>query len=392
MTPSGGRRFDVIVIGAGILGTTAGYMIARSGQRVAVLDAASAGSATADASGWSVIRQTKSDGDMLDLTERSMEHWRALAQETGAPYEERGSYLLHRAGTEEELVTERVAWLRDRGVTVDRLDVKELEARQPTIHPEVTGASYVDNDGEVDPVAACRRVVTAIREVGGEVMESCAVQRLIPGGSAGVEVRTRDERLTATNVVVAAGTGTPELLEQAGVRLPLRVQKGEQVVTEPTPLRVAGRIVSARYLMSKHGQQGGRPGMNAGLAVGQGPDGRVRIGSTRSLDDTDPSPTEAGRAALLDELRPYLPAVADVPLERQTVGFRMVSPTGRPLVGGVPGADGLLVATGHGGDGIALAALSAAVIRDHVCGEAPETTSFDIPADLVEATAGTASD
>ena len=148
-----------------------------------------------------------------------------------------------------------------------------------------------------------------------------------------------------------------------------------ELVTVPTRLAVPGRVVSVDYLISKSSAD--PRSTTVGLAAGQESDGGIRIGSTRAFDEAPVLPPDEVEALLRDAARPYLGGIADLPVARHTVGFRVVSETGRAQVGGVPGVAGLYVNTGHGGDGVALAPLAGVVVAQHVLGEEPETWAFE---------------
>ena len=376
------HSYDVVVVGGGIQGSSTAYYAARYGLRVLIVEQHSIGSGTAAASGWAVVRQTKSDPMILRLAARSAALWAELARDTSAPYRQNGSYLLFRGSAEEVTVAERAAWLKSHGVEVTMLGPAALHRSLPCVRRDVSGASYVDIDGEVDPVAACRSLVTAAESLGAVVAEDTTVEGLLIGDRGVTGVRLAGGGMTheirAPVVVLAGGPRTAPLLDDVGVQLPVRLQRGEQLVTEPTGRVMTGRIMSARYVQGKHSADRPAGEIGVGLAVGQGPDGRIRIGSTRD-SSAEATPTVRGRELLLAEAARYLRGVASLPVQRQTVGSRVASTSGRPIVGPVPGVGGLAVTTGHGGDGISLAPLSGAALAAWCAGTGYDADVLNVP-------------
>jgi glycine/D-amino acid oxidase-like deaminating enzyme len=105
--------------------------------------------------------------------------------------------------------------------------------------------------------------------------------------------------------------------------------------------------------------------------------GRTSLGSTFLTAEPDP-------AAYLEAIRRrgarYVPALADAPARRIRVCARPLALDGRPLLGAVPGLDGVFVATGHGPWGISTGPASARLIADLVLGRRPEIPAAFDPA------------
>ena len=348
----------VVVIGAGIIGSACAYYAARAGYRVTVFDSGEIGGATTAFSGSSVLEQTKSSPLLLDLTRRSKNLYKALKCDVGVPYQVAGSLILFRTPEEEAFLIERCSWLRTHGVQVDTLSASELRRRLPGVAETVRGATYAPRDAEVPPREACLAIAQGATRLGAVFQPGVAVTALDAAGDRIRGIVTQNGIVACDEVVLAAGPWTGRVAAWIGLAVPMRSQKGELLLTGPTDASLPGRILSAGYLMSKFGPKSAPDGFSVGLAVGREPDGSIKIGSTREWADLEATTTTRARQALLEELRQYLPDVAACSIRRQTAGFRPYSLLQRPIIGRPQGLDGLIVASGHGGDGIALAPIT----------------------------------
>ncbi|MGH7607285.1 MAG: NAD(P)/FAD-dependent oxidoreductase, partial [Gemmatimonadales bacterium] len=92
------------------------------------------------------------------------------------------------------------------------------------------------------------------------------------------------------------------------------------------------------------------------------------LGSTMEQTGFDAGVTVEGIAAVRSAAIRLLPALADLPVLRTWAGLRPVTPDGRPILGADPGLRGLWYATGHGRNGVLLAALTGEIIAGSIAG------------------------
>lgn len=388
MTGMATARPGVVVIGAGIIGAACAYYAARSGHRVTVFDAGEIGAATTAASGSSVLDQTKSSPLLLDLTRRSKAMYEALQRDLGVPYQVAGSLVLFGTAEEETFMIDRCSWLRSQGVRVEALSSAEVRTRLPGLAAGVRGATCAPQDAELLPREACVAIAQGAARLGAVLRPGVAVTQLdvVAGRVRGVV--TQAGSVACDEVVLAAGPWTGRLATSIGLTLPIRPQKGELLFTHPTEMRLPGRVLAASYLMSKFARKSAPDGFSAGMVVGREPDGSIKIGSTREWAEFDASPTARARQVLLEEVRLYLPGVAALPIRRQTAGLRPYSLLKRPIIGRAPGVEGLILACGHGGDGIALAPITGWLVAQLLAGVSTGLERELAPAAATEEAAG----
>lgn len=205
------------------------------------------------------------------------------------------------------------------------------------------------------PREACLAIARGASQMGAVFSTKVPVTPLDAVGGRVRGVVTPQGTVAADQLVLAAGPWTPRFATRVGLEVPIRPQKGEILFAGPTQMRLRGRVLAATYLMSKFGSKSSADEFSAGLVVGREPDGSIMIGSTREWAGFDTAPTAPARAALLREFSEYFPDAPALPIHRQTAGLRPSSLLRRPIIGRAPGVENLILACGHGGDGIALA-------------------------------------
>jgi len=354
----------IVIVGAGLTGICCSYELARAGHAVTVLDGGPIGGETTSNCGSAVLLQTKDNAFMLELTRASMVLWDVLARDCGAPFRRHGSHVVFAGTDEEAFAAERAALLQERGIAVERLDRSAVLASLPGLHPDIRGSFYCAEDGEANSFYSCMAIATAAVRAGARVYLGERCEEVMTQSGHAVAVRTANGTIPCDAVILAAGPWTAALAAKHGVTLPVYPERGQQLLTAPMPPTLRGRIVSARYLLGK------KYGAFASLVVGQEPDGRIKIGSTREPREADPVRSDAGRDALLSELALCIPELARLPIERHTVGVRSVSKTTRPIVAELPACAGVIAIDGLAGNGVAFAPLIAQVVADVAAGRA----------------------
>lgn len=365
-------RSRVAIVGSGLVGVCCAYYAASSGHEVQVFDRGEVGMGTTAASGSAVLRQTKQSSILLELTGESMHLYDALLADLGAPYRVHGSHVLFKTREEEDLVRRQADWLQKRGVRVNLLGQSELRRKIPDAAKSVVGSSFAPDDAEVSPYEACLTIARGAARLGAAFHLRTPVLGFDVAGDRIRGVVTPGATQPCDQVVVAAGTWTPMLLAPLGLSVPVEPQKGELLHTWPVTPRLQGRILGASYLLSKLGRSADI--FTVGMVVGQEPDGSIKMGSTRERAGFALGTTDRARQAVLDEVRQYLPALADLPIQRQTAGLRPYSALKRPIVGRIAWPQGLVLACGHGGDGVALAPITGWFVAQILSGSA---TGFD---------------
>jgi glycine oxidase len=368
---------DVIVVGAGAIGTSIAYQLAKAGVKVTVLDRGQVGGgATGASAGMIQINPDRTTPMALSTLElESARLFPALSAElrerTGMDIGYRPAPLLHLALHEEEESTLRAhrAWQADHGVAVAWLDRTAALDLEPSLNPDVRAALHYPNDHQVMPLAFARALARSAVDLGATVREGAAVDRLLTEGDRVIGVAIGGERVHAGEVVIANGAWSSSWSETLQTPIPVRPVRGQMVA-----LRTIGtaprNVVSSfeGYLLTKA-------------------DGSTYVGTTVEEAGYDARPTAAGIAGLLALAPRLVPRLADATVTAAWAGLRPGTADGRPLIGRLPGWQGLTLATGHFRDGILLAPITGELVIDLIAGRRPRlpVDAFDPGRFLVRA-------
>ena len=312
----------VLVVGAGIVGAAIAWNLARTGARVTVLDAGSAGGLATRASLAWINASYGNPEPYFHLRMRAMAEWRTLHEALPAvPLRWSGGLLWNRPRAAlEELAARHAGW----GYAVRAVEQAEIARMEPALAAPPAFALYAPEEGMVEPVETARILLDAARTLGAELIEGRRVLALETAGGKVTGLRTDAGSLAADEVVLAAGTGTGALAASAGVTLPMLHSPALQLTTKPLPPLLNGLILP--------------PDLELRQTAG---------GRLIAVADIEGSDAEAA-AATLDVVRRMLKPGIDIAPEGHRVGERPVPGDRFPALGRA-GIDGLYLAVTHSG-------------------------------------------
>jgi D-amino-acid dehydrogenase len=365
-----GAAARVVVVGAGIVGATAAWQLARRGVDVVLVEAGETGPATSAGAGivqpWRPAA-TGAWGAYSDLAGRS---WPQLAADLAADagqdpsYAPVGGLTVSRDRAALQAMAEDLESARGtRGWTglgdVELLEPGRARARFPVLHEELA-ALWAGGVGRVDGRLFRDAAVAATGHARGSLITGRAT--LVAAGDRVRGVRVDGEELTADVVVLAAGAWSAELLAPLGVTLAVEPMRGQIV-----HLHVPGPDTADWPTVMTLGEEHGHHYL---LAF---PGGRVVVGATREADaGFDHRVTAAGQLEVLEQALAVAPGLRDATLLETRVGFRPATPDGRPVLGALPGHPHVVLATGFGPGGLTLAPFAGSLVADVVLGGTPQ--------------------
>ena len=379
-----------IVVGAGIVGVSAAYYLAKRGHRVTVVEQGSIGSGASSGSAGiiaighpplprpglvkQVLKWMLDGSSPLYLPPRfdlAMLRWfwefrrscteahfrdcmavlSRLGRESKTCFDqimaqERLSCPYHRGGwlevfrTEEGLAQGRheADLLASHGFDVDILDGDELLRREPAFREGMVGAVHFADSAFTDPYRFLVELAGRAEAHGAVIRTNTqTIEMLVRDGRAvGVRLHT-DERLEADAVVLAAGIWTTGLARQVGVRVPMQAGKGyHRNITRPTPCPGIAIVLAERHVAVT-------PLENT-----------LRLSGTVEFSGINHKMVPKRLDMLTAAARSYLRGVEQTRTVSEWCGLRPCTADGLPVVGWAPRPAGVFVATGHARMGLTL--------------------------------------
>jgi glycine oxidase len=351
---------DVIVIGGGAIGAACARELGHAGRSVLVIErGGEAGEGWRAAAGMLAPQiEAHADDPLFELGLAGRERYAQLAgplrDATGIDigFWQEGIARVATAEPEVDELRARVAWQRQQGHTCDWLDADEVAARWPWLGPTL-GALWAPHEGALDPHRLVEALLTDARRRGARVVTDEAVALERSGAQVTAVVGRSGERYQAGQYVLAAGAWSGRV---GGLPRPLSVEpiRG-QMAALPWPADVPPAIVFHRlsYLVARGGE--------------------ALIGSTMEYAGFDVDVTPDGLSSVLANASVLFPNLQRGAVSRTWAGLRPGTPDGRPIIGRAPTTENLWYATGHGRNGILLAALTGDIVRSMLDGEPTET-------------------
>jgi D-hydroxyproline dehydrogenase subunit beta len=353
----GNSLYDVVIVGAGIVGAACADEFARRGMRVAVVDRDVIGSGATAAGMGHIVVMDDSEAQFA-LTRYSQQLWQELRAELpdDVEYEQCGTIWVAADEEEMEEVRRKHAFYGERGVLTEVLDSKALQLLEPNLRPGLAGGLLVPEDGVLYPPCAARFLMErALRH--GAVLR---LGTLVAGIGQG-RVRLDDgTELSGGMVVNAAGAWSAEFT--AGIEI--RKRKGHLVITDRYAGFLRHQLVELGYLKSAHSVTSDSVAFN----VQPRRTGQILIGSSRQYGAEHKHVDHALVARMLGRAREYMPGIGTMSAVRTWTGFRAATPDKLPLIGPWAGDRSVFLATGHEGLGITTSLATARILVDLVMG------------------------
>ncbi|MGE3150242.1 MAG: NAD(P)/FAD-dependent oxidoreductase [Pseudorhodoplanes sp.] len=397
-------RTDAIVLGAGIVGTSAALHLAKRGLSVALVDRGGPGEQTSYGNAgiiegntyfpypmpplrdllrialkrapeanyhfsflpklapwlWA-YRAASRPEKMLEFAQGMRplfaaalaEHESLMAESGALAHLARNGWLkLNRDARDLEAMRAGLDAVARAGISFQILDRDGALSLEPSLAPRFAGGVFWPAAASVDnPLAVTRAYAARFGALGGIVLEGDA--RSLHRAGRNWRVDTANGPVDSPNVVNALGPWGADLLAPLGIRLPFGVKRGYHLHFKPRNGATLSRPVEAGvgYVVAP---------MQQGL--------RLTTGAEFAARDAPPTPVQFDR--LLDDARALFPLGEQVEKE-PWLGRRPTFPDSKPVIGRVPGHDGLWVDFGHAHWGLTLGPVSGRLLAEMVTGQTP---------------------
>jgi glycine oxidase len=352
-------RADVVVVGAGVQGSSVALRLAQAGRKVIVLERAIPGAEASSAAAGILSPGVEAvePGPFYALCRASLDRYPSFVREvealSGMSVGLRGGGTLEVAldDAHARILAARAEKIARHGLPVEVLDEAALHRLEPAVSKEARGALHFPDEWSLDPRLLGRALYVAAARAGATFVTG-QVRRILAEDGRAVGVDHETGRIAADLVVLAAGSWS---MQVEGNGLPpgsVRPVRGQIAVLDTRP------PLLSRAVFSGHGYIVPRS------------DGHILCGSTMEEVGFEKAVTAGGLRHVLDVAMGIAPALERAPVVETWSNFRPASPDGEPILGAgvVPG---LLYATGHTRNGILLTPITADAIAAVALGRPP---------------------
>ena len=341
-------RDRIVVVGAGIVGASIAYHLAKRGADVTIIDKdGSAEHASGSSFAWINAIYHKQPFSYHLLSRLSVLTHRSLQAELNLPVRWGGSLVWYDSPQEQQRLAEAIARQQSYGAPVHMIeqgDAQDLESQVRFGAAE--RIAYAELDGAMHAAATTKLLIEGAQKMGAVARYPLAFQGVVSKRGTVRAVTTSAGELAADHVVIAAGIDAESIAKDLGVSLPQVPRPGIIATSKPMP-RLIHRVIVA-----------------PGIHIHQRDDGRVVMGEEAGAPDTVehrqrlqnrprtyPDPATANdhglRIRAIGER--IVPALANARLEKVTIGWRPIPLDGHPVIGAYTQLPNVYFAVMHSG-------------------------------------------
>jgi len=351
------KSADVIVIGAGIVGSSTAYYLAKAGMAVTLIDRrkpVAGGSATQACAGG--VRQQGRVPVEIPLALYSINLWTNLEAELDDDLEYRQDGMTVVTDNEKQipLLSDRVKREQAQGLDIRLVQNSDLQDLIPGLSPGMLAGSYCPTDGLANPMRTVNAFVVAAQRLGVRTKWDCAAEGFEVQNNRLMAVRTNRGDLTCRHAIIAAGYWSRAIAATVDINLPFQAHPLQMMVTARRPHKLdqvlgwMGNGISLKQMPS------------GGYVVGGGWPG---IGNPQTYH-TRLMPGSMAKSARTTV--GLFPSLAGIPVLRAWAGIEAFCEDEMQIIGPVPGVDGLILATGFSGHGFAIGPGVGSLLTDYL--------------------------
>ncbi len=340
------KTADIIIIGAGIVGNSAAYYLAKKGFSVIVLESSQNIGNGASSRNGGGVRQSGRDPRELPLMIWGVKNiWPTLSEEleTDCEYVQKGNLRLGKNEKHKQILQGLTDKAIKQGLDVRMIDGKEVQKINPFLSDEVTVASWCTSDGHANPLTTTLGFYKKAREFGVEFITDASVLSLQTVKGKIKRVITEETVFEADKILVAAGAGSRAILNTVDIDVPVIKVKIECLVTEGEPKMFKQMLGTAEADFYGH----------------QTKHGSFVFGGSTGLEhynENNGTPISSSLLApcICRGIMKYFPALQDAKIVRSWAGWKDECADGVAIIDKVEEIPGLYTACGFTGHGFGL--------------------------------------
>ncbi len=335
---------DVIVIGGGIAGCSVAYYLAADGVPVTLLEQFQPGAMASGFNAGSLHAQIPPEpvltlgeswargfAPALPLFIESIALWREAGVSVSRDLEvaQDGGLVVAANSAEMRMLEAKIRLDRKAGLEMELLDATDLRKRAPYVSAGMIGGAYCPIEGKANPLVAAPAFAAAAQSLGARVKAGRQVTGIRRSGTA-FEVETAQGVYRARRVINAAGSEAGAVARLTGSTLEHQPFFQQLIVTEPAAPLIDCLIYAAGERLTLKQTKAGTVVIGGGWPAARDPDGFPQV-------------LQSSLSNNLRVAREAVPGIASLRVVRTWAGAVNASPSWRPLIGEMPGMQGLFV-------------------------------------------------
>ncbi|MDG1425067.1 MAG: FAD-binding oxidoreductase [Paracoccaceae bacterium] len=354
-------KYDMAVIGGGIMGCATALRIAEGGMRAVILDQGDLGQGASGSNAGTLSLQIKRV-KLMPYALKGHHEWEAMGDAVG--FRKTGGYTLAFTEYESELLHDRQTLKAEAGAPIEFVSNNHIRNAEPNLTQKVVSASYCPEDGYANSSLTGQYYRGRLRDQGILYCERCPVTAISQVG-AGFALDTPQGGVTASRILMATGAWLKPTAAMLGVDLPVNARINTVSVTERLEPLISTVIGHATGLLTM------KQKTNGTVLIGGGWQGRG-------------TPQEGRGEVTACSVQPNLalaqfalPALANARVMRSWTGFEANVPDFYPLAGALPGVEGAFV-LGCVRGGYTIGPYISKLMGDFILDREPELPLFDL--------------
>ena len=360
---------DVVVIGGGVIGASVAYYLAKAKMNVTVFERRELASEATGSNYGGLPLQTTHSPDLI-LESASM--YRNLGEELGSDLEleQTGSYLLMDNEDQLPMLEAHAKEMLRHGIRVDILTGRELREIDPDIAADVPGGSRCSDGFIVNPMKVAYAYAGAAKKLGAQLQTFTEVKQIRVENRRVKSVISSKGEVETKFVVLAAGAWAPLLGSTLNLRIHVIPRRGEIILTEAFPIGKIRYMMDADYLLTSSNLEAVKTSTDPKIRLGisavltQPKHGNWLIGTSRDFPGYDKSNTVETLTIIARRAVRFVPKLKHANIIRTMAGLRPFCENGHPIISSVDAVEGLVLATGHHGEGVGLAPVTGKLVSE----------------------------
>ncbi len=378
------KTYDVMVLGAGAIGSSVAYHLTKKGLKVALVERGDIASGTSSHCDAVALICDKNPGIDTTMGYASILRYLELQEELSYDFEFHQRGCLYVCETEAEMEAAK-GYVKDQtadGYDMRMLDAQEIFDMEPYLARDLIGGFWSEPDCSMNPYKLCFAYVDAAVRMGMDILTHHEVKDILMENGKVAGVVTDQGTYRTDRVVNCGGVWAPALGNMVGIDIPIKPRKGIVMISERSFPICNQKIQEFGYMMSKFEDIEFTRNVservernNVAMVIEPTEADNFLLGGNREFRGYNiDSEIEVMQAVAERGIR-FFPIMKEMNCIRTYSGLRPWVVDHLPIVSAVDTVPGYYIAAGHEGDGISMSAITGKLMSQLMTGE---ETDFNI--------------